>query len=114
MSSDSESKIPPNTYQLFKGATRAPTIKGGVPARAFAGLVALTCVVAMFIKIWGWFLFPALYPVMAVISRNDDRAFWIWELWFKTKFLAPNKRYWGAISFTPNPYSRRRPWLRLY
>ncbi|MFG0230543.1 type IV secretion system protein VirB3 [Achromobacter sp. 413638] len=105
------SKIPPNQYPLFKGATRVPTIKGGVPTRAFVGLVFLTVTVAMF-NYRGWLLFPALYPIVAIISRNDDRAFWIWELWFKTKFTAPNKTFWGAVSYTPTPYSRRRPWCR--
>ncbi|MNL17513.1 Type IV secretion system protein virB3 [compost metagenome] len=105
------SEVPPNRYPLFKGATRVATIKGGVPTRAFAGLVMLTVAVAMF-TLWGWLLLPLLYPVIAIISRNDDRAFWIWELWIKTKLFAMNKRFWGAISLTPTPYSRRRPWTR--
>lgn len=87
------------------------TIKGGVPTRAFAGLIVLTVTAASF-TLYGWLLFPVLYPVMAIISRNDDRSFWIWELWIKTKLFAPNKRFWGAISLTPTPYSRRRPWSR--
>ena len=105
------SSVPSNHYPLFKGATRAATIKGGVPTRAFVALVLLTLFVAMF-TLWGWAIGPILYPVVAVLSRNDDRAFWIWELWVKTKFLAKNKRFWGAISLTPTPYSRRRPWAR--
>lgn len=105
------SSVPPNHYPLFKGATRAATIKGGVPTRAFVALVLITLFVAMY-TLWGWALGPILYPVVAVLSRNDDRAFWIWELWVKTKFFAPNKRFWGAISLTPSPYSKRRPWCR--
>lgn len=105
------SEIPPNHYPLFKGATRIATIKGGVPTRAFVGLIFLTVTVASF-TLYGWLLFPMLYPVLAIISRNDDRAFWVWELWVKTKLFAPNKRFWGAISLTPTPYSRRRPWTR--
>jgi len=103
---------PPNHFPLFKGATRAATVKGGVPARAFVGLVFLTIAAAMF-SLYGWLLFPVLYPILAVISRNDDRAFWITELWFKTKLVAPNKVFWGAVSLTPSPYSKRRPWCRL-
>lgn len=106
------SSVPPNHYPLFKGATRIATIKGGVPTRAFVALVFLTVTVAMF-TLWGWLLGPILYPILAVLSRNDDRAFWIWELWFKTKLLAPNKRFWGAISLTPIPYSKRRRWCRV-
>ncbi|KOF51996.1 hypothetical protein AD428_00755 [Achromobacter sp. DMS1] len=96
---------------MFKGATRIATIKGGVPTRAFVGLVFLTVSVAMF-TLWGWLLGPVLYPVVAVLSRNDDRAFWIWELWAKTKLFAPNKRHWGAVSLTPTPYGKRRRWCR--
>ncbi|ANN74927.1 hypothetical protein BAU08_19425 [Bordetella bronchialis] len=87
------------------------TIKGGVPTRAFVGLVMLVVIVAMF-TVYGWLLFPILYPIMAVVSRQDDRAFWTWELWLKTKFLARNKPYWRAISYSPLAYSRRRPWTR--
>ncbi|KAG1254364.1 hypothetical protein G6F65_017070 [Rhizopus arrhizus] len=83
------SQVPANHYPLFKGATRVATVKGGVPTRAFVGLVFLTVVVAMFIRIWGWAVFPILYPIVAIISRNDDRAFWILELWWKTKFTPP-------------------------
>lgn len=106
------SQIPPNRYPLFKGATRVATVKGGVPTRAFVGLVFFVVTAAMF-TVLGWLLFPILYPIMAVISRNDDRSFWIWELWWKTKFSVPNKAFWGAVSYTPTPYSRRRPWSRL-
>ncbi|CAO3957973.1 type IV secretion system protein VirB3 [Achromobacter mucicolens] len=105
------SEVPPNRFPLFKGATRVATVPGGVPTRAFAALAFLTVTAASF-TLWGWLLFPALYPIMAILSRNDDRAFWIWELWVKTKLFARNKGYWGAISLTPTPYSRRRPWAR--
>ena len=104
--------IPSTHYPLFKGATRVATIKGGVPTRAFIALVFLTVITASF-TLWGWLLGPILYPILAVLSRNDDRAFWIWELWIRTKWLAPNKRFVGAISLTPIPYSKRRPWCRL-
>ncbi|WP_081760408.1 VirB3 family type IV secretion system protein [Bordetella petrii] len=105
------SSVPPFQYPLFKGATRVATIKGGVPTRPFLALVFLTVTVAMF-TLWGWLIGPILYPVLAVLSRNDDRAFWIWELWLRTKFLAPNKRFWEAISLTPTPYAKRRYWCR--
>ena len=106
------SQIPSYHYPLFKGATRVATVKGGVPTRAFVALVFTVVIVAMF-TVYGWLLFPLLYPILAIISRSDDRAFWIWELWLKTKFIVPNKAFWGAVSYTPTPYSRRRPWCRL-
>ena len=105
------SEVPPNRFPLFKGATRIATVPGGVPTRAFAALVFLTVTAASF-TLWGWLLFPSLYPIMAIVSRNDDRAFWIWELWLKTKIFVRNKLFWGAVSLTPTPYSPRRPWAR--
>lgn len=103
--------LKPNHVRLFKGATRVATIKGGVPARAFVMMMVAVAVPAMF-NVRLLVLIPILYPLMAVVSRNDDRAFWILELWFKTKFRAPNHKFWGAVSFSPTPYARRRAWLR--
>ncbi|SHI11606.1 type IV secretion system protein VirB3 [Pollutimonas bauzanensis] len=105
------SAIPENHVRLFKGATRVATVKGGVPARAFVIMIITVCSVAMF---WLWFLLliPVIYPIMAIISREDDRAFWILELWVRTNLFARNKRFWNAISFSPTPYQRRRAWCR--
>lgn len=105
------SAIPAHHCRLFKGATRVATIKGGVPARAFVILLCGVGTLAMF-SIWLLILIPVLYPIMAVVSRHDDRAFWTVELWIRTKLFAPNKQFWGAISFTPTPYQRRRAWCR--
>ena len=103
--------VKPNHVRLFKGATRVATIKGGVPARAFVLMLVAVAVPAMF-NVRLLVLVLILYPIMAVVSRNDDRAFWILELWFKTKFRAPNAKFWGAVSFSPTAYYRRRAWLR--
>lgn len=105
------SAIPEHHVRLFKGATRVATIKGGVPARPFVIMMCAVGFAAMF-TIWLLFLIPVLYPIMAIISRHDDRAFWTLELWARTKLLAPNKRYWSAISISPTPYARRRGWCR--
>ena len=103
--------IDPNHVPLFKGATRVATVKGGVPVRAFIFMVVGVGWLAMFNFYWLG-LVAVLYPIMAIISRNDDRAFWVLELWIRTKLLARNKNYWNAISFTPTPYQRRRAWCR--
>lgn len=103
--------IDPNHVPLFKGATRVATIKGGVPVRAFLYMCLGVGWLAMF-NIGFLGLIAVLYPIMAIISRNDSRAFWIIELWMKTSLFARNKRYWGAVSFTPRPYQRRRSWCR--
>ncbi|ROT44558.1 type IV secretion system protein VirB3 [Pusillimonas sp. NJUB218] len=105
------SAIPENHVRLFKGATRVATIKGGVPARPFVIMMCIVGFLAMF-TIWLLLLIPVLYPIMAIISRHDDRAFWTLELWVRTKLFAANKRFWNAISFTPTPYHRRRAWCR--
>lgn len=105
------SSIPEHHVRLFKGATRVATIKGGVPARPFVIMMCAVGFLAMF-TIWLLFLIPVLYPIMAVISRHDDRAFWTLELWIRTRVFTPNKRYWNAVTFTPTPYQRRRAWCR--
>lgn len=105
------SAIPENHVRLFKGATRVATIKGGVPARPFVIMMCVIGFLAMF-TIWLLLLIPVIYPIMAVISRHDDRAFWTLELWIRTKLFAKNKSFWNAISFTPTPYHRRRGWCR--
>lgn len=105
------SKIPDNHVRLFKGATRVATIKGGVPARAFVFMMVGVGTLGMF-SIKFLLLALILYPIMAAISRHDDRAFWILELWARTKLFAKNKRFWGAISFSPAPYQKRRAWCR--
>ncbi|TFL14075.1 hypothetical protein CSC67_07870 [Pusillimonas caeni] len=106
-----ERTIDPNHVPLFKGATRVATVKGGVPVRAFIFMVVGVGWLAMFNFYWLG-LVAVLYPIMAIISRNDDRAFWVLELWVRTKLFARNKHYWNAISFTPTPYQRRRAWCR--
>lgn len=103
--------LPEHHVRLYKGATRVATLPGGIPTRPFVIVAATIAWVAMFnIALLG--LAAIAYPLMALISRNDDRAFWILELWFRTKAFARNKRFWNAISFTPTPYRRNRAWCR--
>lgn len=105
------SALPAHHARLFKGATRVATIKGGVPTRPFVIMVGVVSWIAMF-SIYLIVLIGVFYPIMALISRNDDRAFWILELWIRTKVLARNKRFWGAVSYSPTPYRRGRRWCR--
>lgn len=105
------SAIPEHHVRLFKGATRVATIKGGVPARPFVIMMCAVGFAAMFTR-WLLLLIPLLYPIMAIVSRHDDRAFWTLELWARTKLIAPNKRFWNAITFSPISYARRRAWRR--
>lgn len=105
------SAIPDHHVRLFKGATRVATIKGGVPARPFVIMMCVIGFMAMF-TIWLLLLIPVAYPIMALISRHDDRAFWTLELWIRTKVLTANKSFWNAVSFSPTPYQRRRAWCR--
>lgn len=103
--------IPEHHVRLYKGATRAATIRGGIPTRPFIIVAAAIMWLSMFnIAMLG--LAVIAYPIMALISRNDDRAFWILELWLRTKAFARNKKYWTAVSYTPAPYRRNRAWCR--
>jgi len=101
-----------SAYPLFAGATRVPTT-GGVATVPL--LVMLTCVafLASMLHLMLWLLAPLLWMLMAMITRQDDRAFRMWWLWFETRALNRFKRFWQASSYTATPYSRRRPWRRL-
>lgn len=86
---------PEEPFPLFKGATRVPTI-AGVPMIPLIGMLVVVAAVAMTLSLWWWFLAMPLWFIMAQITKNDDRAFRIWSLWFDTKWRNGNKAFWGA------------------
>ncbi|WP_455481889.1 type IV secretion system protein VirB3 [Bartonella sp. B35(2025)] len=94
-------------FPLFKGATRVPTIFG-VPMMAFIIMVIIVAVIAMTINIFLWLIAPPLWFIMVQITKNDDKAFRIWGLWIDTKFRNRNKKFWGASSYSPSNYRKRR------
>ncbi|WP_455477902.1 type IV secretion system protein VirB3 [Bartonella sp. B10] len=94
-------------FPLFKGATRVPTIFG-VPMMALMVMVIGVAIVAMTINIFLWLIAPPLWFIMVQITKNDDKAFRIWGLWIDTKFRNRNKSFWGASSYSPSNYRKRR------
>ncbi|EJW5843916.1 VirB3 family type IV secretion system protein [Salmonella enterica subsp. enterica serovar Kentucky] len=94
-------------FPLFKGATRLPTV-WGVPMIPLMVMVMCVAVIALTVSIWWWGLVPPLWFVMAQITKNDDKAFRIWWLWLDTKFRNRNKGFWGASSYSPSNYRKRR------
>ncbi|SAI46507.1 type IV secretion system protein VirB3 [Bordetella ansorpii] len=97
-------------FPLFKGATRVPTIAGGVPTRPFIALVMVGAGLGM-LSLYAWALIPALYPLMAIVAREDDRAFRIIELWLRTRATNRHQRFWNGSSYTLLAYPRR-PWTK--
>ncbi|WP_336287514.1 type IV secretion system protein VirB3 [Bartonella sp. CB60] len=94
-------------FPLFKGATRVPTI-WGVPMIPAISMVIGVASVAMTISIFLWIMAPPLWFIMAQITKNDDKAFRIWWLWIDTKLRNRNKSFWGASSYSPSDYRKRR------
>lgn len=94
-------------FPLFKGATRVPTI-WGVPMMPLIVMVTSVAIVAMTINIFLWLIAAPLWFIMAQITKNDDKAFRIWWLWIDTKFRNRNKSFWGASSYSPFNYCKRR------
>ncbi|MBB5074253.1 type IV secretion system protein VirB3 [Bartonella callosciuri] len=94
-------------FPLFKGATRVPTV-WGVPMMPLIVMVVSVAVFAMTINIFLWFIALPMWFIMAQIAKNDDKAFRIWWLWIDTKFRNRNKSFWGASSYSPSNYRKRR------
>ncbi len=96
-----------DAFPLFKGATRAATL-WGVPTMPLLVMVMAVAAIAMVAGLQWWALAPALWAVMAGITRHDDQAFRVWQLAIDTKLRNRNKRFWGASSYAPSDYRRGR------
>lgn len=94
-------------FPLFKGATRVPTI-WGVPMMPLIVMVVSVAAVAMTVNIFLWVIALPLWFIMAQITKNDDKAFRVWWLWVDSKFRNRNKNFWGASSYSPSNYRKRR------
>lgn len=94
-------------FPLFKGATRVPTV-AGVPMIPLIFMFVGVAIIAMLISMWWWGLVVPAWFVMAQITRHDDKAFRIWGLWFETKFRDRNKKFWGASTYSPAKYRKRK------
>lgn len=94
-------------FPLFKGATRVPTV-AGVPMIPLIFMIVGVAIIAMLISMWWWGLVAPAWFVMAQVTRHDDKAFRIWGLWFETKFRDRNKKFWGASTYSPAKYRKRK------
>lgn len=102
-----ESNNETGAFPLFKGCTRVPLMFGVPVAPLFmaAGVIAL---ISMWVSLWCYLLLIPVYLIMRAITATDDKAFRIIGLYFDTKFRNRNKRVWGASSYSPIRYSKRR------
>lgn len=94
-------------FPLFKGATRVATF-WGVPMMPLLVMFIVVAVGALTLNIWLWFGAPVLWFIMAQITKHDDKAFRIWWLWIDTKLRNGNKGFWGASTYSPTNYRKRR------
>lgn len=92
---------------LFKGCTRSATI-AGVPMIPLILMLIAVAALAMKVSLWCWGLAVPFWFVMAQITKTDDKAFRIWGLWFETKFRNGNKSFWGASSYSPANFKKRK------
>lgn len=104
---------PDNTYPVFKGLGRRPTFFG-VPTTLLLTAFAAVAVIAMTAGLAWWGLLFVVVPTIKIITRDDDKAFDVMWLEFKTRTLnRSNKRFWNGSSYAPSGYDTRRPWVRL-
>ena len=94
-------------FPLFKGCTRVPTLMG-VPMLPLLGMGVAMAILAMLISMWCWLLSVPLWFTMAQITKSDDKAFRIWALWMDTKLRNGRKAFWGASTYSPTSYQKRR------
>ena len=97
----------PPAFPLFKGCTRAPTLMG-VPMLPLMAMVMGIAILAMLVSMWCWGLSVPLWFTMAQITKTDDKAFRIWTLWMDTKLRNGRKAFWGASTYSPTSYQKRR------
>lgn len=94
-------------FPLFKGATRVATF-WGVPMMPLLAMFIVVAVGALTLSIWLWLLAPVIWFIMAQITKHDDKAFRVWWLWIDTKLRNRNKGFWGASTYSPTNYRKRR------
>ena len=98
-----------NSYPVFKGLGRKPTFMG-VPTTLLLGAFIVVAFIAMTIGLIWWLLLVVVLPVIAIITREDDKAFDVLWLELKTRSRNRNKAFWNGSSYAPSGYDKRRPW----
>ena len=102
----------PDSYPVFKGLGRKPTFMG-VPTTLLLASVAVVAMIAMTVGLAWWGLLLVVIPTIKIVTRDDDKAFDVLLLEFKTRALNLGKRFWAGSSYAPTGYDTRRPWVRL-
>lgn len=100
------------SYPVFKGLGRKPTFMGIPTTYALGGFIAVA-IIAMTIGLAWWGLLFIVMPTIAVITKNDDKAFDVLWLELKTRKSNRNKKFWQGSSYAPNDYPKTRPWIAL-
>lgn len=106
------SNTPDNTYPVFKGLGRKPTFLG-VPTTLLLAAFSVVAMIAMTVGLAWWGLLLIVIPTIKIVTRDDDKAFDVLWLEFKTRARNRNKRFWAGSSYAPIGYDTRRPWVRL-
>jgi type IV secretion system protein VirB3 len=99
---------------IYKGCTR-PSMMFGVPLMP----LALSCMPLFVVAMWGmWFkpivgvtilgLMVPLIVTMRLISKSDDQRLMQHVLRLKMSARHRNSKFWGAKSYAPIIYKRRK------
>ena len=96
-----------SAYALFKGCTRPPLVLG-VPLIPLMIMLMSVAAMAMLFGLWWWIAALPSWLVMAQLIKVDDKAFRIFGLWFETRIRNHHHLFWGAYSYTPTAYRRRK------
>lgn len=97
-------------FPAFNGLRRKAVVLG-VPVVALVSMLIGVAVIALLAGLVWWVLALVLWPVMAVITKNDDNAFRTLGLWVMTKVRnCRSVRFWGGSSYSMRDY-RGDKWL---
>lgn len=107
-----EVKKTPHHYPVFKGLGRKPTYFG-IPTVWFLGTFMAVAMAAMLFGLILWGSLIVILPVLAIITKTDDRALDVWILELKTRWRNKNKSFWNGSSYTPLNHPKRRPWRKF-
>lgn len=101
-----------NSYPVFKGLGRKATFMG-IPTTLLLGAFACVAIISMMAGLAWWGLLFLVIPVLAVLTRDDDKALDVLWLEFKTRRRNRNQRVWRGSSYALQGYHRHRPWRHL-
>src|SRR3546814_4278306 len=101
-----------NPYPVFRGLGRKATFMG-VPTKLLLGAFTGVAMIAMTAGLACWGLLFVVIPMLAILTRDDDKALDVLWLELKTRRRNRNQRFWQGSSYAVQGYHRRRPWRAL-